>query len=106
MCILITPLGVNQLQETNYIFIDLKNKQTKKATANVYHSILHQHIDCYCTSDFKLLVINSLSLRRLWLYRTLAGIKSTPWISTPIRALGHGHPITLTTNLCGPLTDR
>ncbi len=48
----------------------------------------------------------SLPLRQLWLYRRLAGRTSTPWTSTPIRAWGRGRPITLTTNLCGPLADR
>ncbi|XP_028430355.1 2-(3-amino-3-carboxypropyl)histidine synthase subunit 1 isoform X1 [Perca flavescens] len=43
---------------------------------------------------------------QLWLYRRSAGRKSTPWISTPIRAWGRGRPTTLTTNQRGPRAGR
>lgn len=46
------------------------------------------------------------SPRQLLRCRRWAGRRSTPWISTPVRAWGRGLPITLTTNLCGRLTDR
>lgn len=47
-----------------------------------------------------------LPMRRLWLYRTLVGRKSTPWTFIPIRAWGRGRQTTLTTSQCGLHVDR